>query len=326
MLALAACGGSESGASGGDSGDSIGYSNRGLDNPFQAAAVKRVAAEAEAQGANVLPVVNANNDPAKQNEDINTLLTRGVKGLIVNPIDADAIVPAIGKANAAGVPVVTVDTPANGGKVAMQVTSDNYGAGAAACDALAAAVGEKGTVLNLQGDLAGKPGLDRSNGFTECMAKKYPNIQVVSKPMNWKPDKCAEVSRTVLSTTQIDGVFSAGTLICLGPVTTVLKSLNRFAPVGDPKHVPFVGIDGAPDELDAIRDGSVDAVISQPLDQFAKYAIYWVTKAMKKEAIGPGPTDHDSTVEEVNGILTDHLPVTTVTKKNVDDPALWGNQ
>ncbi|MGF9648825.1 sugar ABC transporter substrate-binding protein [Pseudarthrobacter oxydans] len=304
----------------------MGYSARYVSDTFQAAQVNQVTTQAKEQGVSMLPVVNANNDPAKQNEDINSLLGRGIKGLIVNPANSQAIVPAIQKAKAANVPVVTVDTSAApGAPVAMQVTSDNYQAGQTACEALGGVI-NAGTVLNLQGDLSTAVGQDRSNGFTDCITKNFPNISVISKPTDWDSDKCADVARAVLTTEKIAGVYAAGTMVCLGPVTTVLQSIDRFAPTGDPKHMPFVAIDGSKPELDAIRDGRLDAVISQPLDQFAKYAIYWLKRAMAGENITAGPTDHNSEVVEINGALTDKLPVTLVTKQNVDDPALWGNQ
>ena len=326
VLALAACSSGAPGSSSTGVGP-VGYSARYLKDPFQAAEVAAIPSAAKAAGVNMLPVVSADNDPAKQNQDIQSLVDRGIKGLIVNAVNSQAIVPAIKKLNAAKIPVVTVDTPADGGDVAMQVTSNNYQAGENACEAMAKALGSKGgTVLNLQGDLTGLPGQDRSGGFTDCMKKNHPEITVVSKPMDWDTSKCSQVAQAQLTTAKFDGVFIAGTLVCLGPVETILKSIGRFAPVGQPNHMAIVGIDGSADELAAVRAGTVDAVVSQPLDKFAKYSVYWIKKAINGDKIVVGKTDHNSTVVKVNGILTDKLPTTIVTKENVDDPTLWGNQ
>ena len=43
------------------------------------------------------------------------------------------------------------------------------------------------------------------------------------------------------------------------------------------------------------------------------------------KTFAPGPTDHDSRIEIVNGNPMDLLPAPTVTKANVDDPKLWAN-
>src|SRR5690349_4712807 len=108
-MTLSACGsGAEStSTSGSGSAEQVtfGYSIRTLDDPFQALEATAVTKAAEAAGVTMLPVVNANGDAAKQNQDVNNLLTRGINGLLVNPIDPDAIVPAISKANSLNIPV-----------------------------------------------------------------------------------------------------------------------------------------------------------------------------------------------------------------------------
>ncbi len=321
-LTLASCGGSSE-ASGG--GADVGFSVAKLTDQFQVLMVQRVEDQAGQQDVALLPVVNANGDPAKQNEDINTLLTRGVKGLIVGPIDSKAIVPAIKKANTAKVPVVTIDSGADGGDIAMTVKADNRFMGAAACKSLGDLVGGKGTVLNLQGALSSTNGRDRSNGFTTCMDEKYPNIKVISKPFDWSSEKCASVAQTVLSTEDIDGIYTASEIGCLQPVASALKAVNRYAPVGDPKHVPFVGIDGSPESMQAIQDGYMDAVVSQPLNAYAQWAVYWVDRAIKGEPTKEGPTDHNSIVVKEGSSYLDLLESPVVTKQTVDDPNLWGN-
>ena len=58
-----------------------------------------------------------------------------------------------------------------------------------------------------------------------------------------------------------------------------------------------------------------------------KYALFYAKAAIEGKTFKPGPTDHDSTIIEVrDGVLEDQLPAPLVTKDNVDDKALWGNQ
>lgn len=315
-------------ASGPDSAQAQEYafSIRTLDDRSQSLQAILVEQQAQAQGINLLPVINANGDPAKQNQDIITALSRGIRGLIINPLDGAAIVPAVQRANAAGVPVVTIDSSAAGGEVGMAVQADNRQLGAQACDALGAQLQGRGTVLNLQGDLAGNVGVERSEGFTDCVAQRFPQIQVVSKQMEWSPEKCAEVAQTVLSTSQIDGIYSASEIICLKPVANALQSIDRLAPVGESGHMPFIAIDGSSQGLDAVRDGTLDGLISQPRDRYALAAVYWLKRAVEGAPIETGPTPHGSDVVEVDGALVDNIPAPLVTKANVDDSSLWGNQ
>ncbi|MCW2763090.1 MAG: rbsB 1 [Marmoricola sp.] len=325
-LVLSACGSdSSSGGSGSGGSGQVGYSESFLTDPFQVQLVKQLTSQSKAQNVDLLPAVNANADAAKQSTDVQTLIGRGVKGLIVVPVDSKAIVPAIKQANNKDIPVVTVDLGADSGKIAMIVRADNVFMGEAGCKYMGEKLGGKGTVLNLQGDLATSNGQDRSKGFADCMASEFPDIKVISKPMNWAPEECASQAQTVISTEKIDGIFEGSESVCLASVEKVLKSQKKDAKVGEPGHIVTVGIDGSPAGLDAIRAGSMDAIVSQPLDLYAKYGIQYIKDAMAGKTFKAGPTDHDSTIVKVGDSLEDQLPSPTITKENVDDPSLWGN-
>ncbi|MFG1878706.1 sugar ABC transporter substrate-binding protein [Sphaerisporangium sp. NPDC049003] len=317
--------GSASGGATGDTKAQVGYSESFLTDAFQVQLVKQLGDQAKAQAVDLLPAVNADGDAAKQNADIATLLGRGVKGLIVVPVDSKAIAPAIQRANSKNVPVVSVDLGSDSGKITMIVRADNVYMGKAACEYMGKQLGGEGSVLDLQGDLATQNGQDRSKGFTDCMAEQFPKVKVISKPMNWKPDECATQAQTVLSTQKITGLFMGSESVCLAGVQKVLQNQGKLTKVGDSGHIVSVGIDGSKAALDAVRAGTLDAVISQPLDLYAKYGIQYIKEAMAGKTFQPGPTDHDSTIVKLGDSLQDLLPSPTVTKDNADDAALWGN-
>jgi len=307
-------------------GSEVGFSESFLTDGFQVQLVKQLGQQATSQGVNLLPATDANGDAAKQNADIATLIGRGVGGLIVVPVDSTAIVPAIQSANAKNIPVVTVDLGASGGKIYMVVRANNVYMGEAGCKYIGAKLNGKGTVLNLQGDLASLNGKDRSTGFTTCMESKYPKIKVISKPMKWKSDLCAQVTQTVLSTTKIDGIFMGSESVCLAGVQAVMKTQKKLTQVGSKGHIISVGIDGSPASLKAVRAGTLDAVISQPLDLYAKFGISYIKDAMAGKVPAVGPDGHGGTIVALdNGTFSDLLPSPTITKANASDSALWGN-
>jgi ribose transport system substrate-binding protein len=89
----------------------------------------------------------------------------------------------------------------------------------------------------------------------------------------------------------------------------------------------IVSNDGIPQEYEAIRKGEIDATVSQPADLYAKYGLLYLKEAMEGQTFKVGPTDHGSKIVEVApGVLEDELPAPLVTKANVDDKSLWGNQ
>ncbi|KFZ80518.1 ABC transporter substrate-binding protein [Amycolatopsis sp. MJM2582] len=327
-LALSACGSTKNNAAtapqGG--GGKVGATIPLLTSPFWQAYNNYVPQKAKEQGVEALPTVNADSDPAKQITDINTLLNQGVKGLLVTPLDSAAVVAGLKAAENKGVPVVAVDVAPEGGKVAMVVRADNKAYGTKACEAIGAKV-TSGKVVQVMGDLASVNGRDRSEAFRQCMKTKFPGVQVLEIAAEWKADKASSGLDSLLTANpDIKAVYMQAGGVYLAPTQQALKRKNLSFPVGDPKHVVLVSNDGIPQELAAIRAGELDATVSQPADDYAKYGMYWIKKAMAGETFKAGPTDHGSTVVEVRpGILEDQLPAPVVTKDNVDDKALWGN-
>ncbi|MCQ4084145.1 sugar ABC transporter substrate-binding protein [Streptomyces sp. RB6PN25] len=331
LAAVAGCGTTADTAAGG-SGGSKGSGMVGVDlplltSPFWQAYNSYIPTMARSQSVSILPTVNSNNDTAQQITDINNLLNQGVKGLAIAPIDSSAIVAALDQAQRKGVPVVAVDVAPDKGKVAMIVRANNVSYGLQACDYLGRTV-KSGKVVQIQGDLASVNGRDRSQAFDSCMKSKYPGIKVLEVPAAWQSDVAASKLDTLLNANpDIKGIYMQAGGVYLAPTLQTLRSKGLLKPVGTPGHITIVSNDGIPQEYQAIRDGQIDATVSQPADLYAKYAMYYIKAAMEGKTFQPGPTDHGSTIVRLpNGMLEDQLPAPLVTKANVNDPNLWGNQ
>jgi simple sugar transport system substrate-binding protein/ribose transport system substrate-binding protein len=327
--ALAGCGSTKDTAGGGGGGGGegrIGATVPLLTSPFWQAYNNYVPEMAAEAGLDVLPTVNADSNTQKQITDINNLLNQGVEGLVVTPLDSAAIVAGLNQAERKGVPVVSVDVAPESGEVAMVVRADNRAYGTKACDVIGERV-PSGKVIQIMGDLSSVNGRDRSEAFRECVKSKYPKLSVLEIPAEWKAEKAAAGLEGLLTANpDVKGIYMQAGGVYLAPTLQALERKNLKFPVGDPKHIVLVSNDGIPQELDAIRAGELDATVSQPADDYAKYGMYWLKKAMAGETFEEGPTDHGSTVvETMPGILEDQLPAPVVTKDNVDDDALWGN-
>ena len=305
----------------------MGYSVGFLTDPFQAIQVDLTMAEAEKAGLSTLPVANANGDPGKQITDFHNLIAQGAEGIIVVPTDSDAIVPALSHAASQEVPVVAIDIGPAGGEVAMIVRADNIRMGADACQQMGEALGGQGKVLSMMGDQATTNGRDRTSGFNACMAENFPDIEVIEQPTYWKTDRATSVAQTVVtSTPDLDGIYMQSDSVMLAGVLNVLKSADKLTKVGEPGHIYLISIDATPFALEKVREGLLDAAISQPLDLYVKYGLQYLQDAVAGKSFAVGPTDHDSRIEEFNGNLMDLLPAPIVTEANVDDETLWGNQ
>jgi ABC-type sugar transport system substrate-binding protein len=328
-LTATACGTTADNAAGGQATGELklGYSAKYLTDSAMAILQKQTLRQAEDAGFTVLPAANANRDAVKQGTDVRSLINQGATALIVIPTDGKAVVPAIDYANTQKVPVVTIDDAPAGGKAFMVVRTDNYLMGKDACTQMGRLLNGDGKVLEIQGDLATPNGLDRSKGFQDCMAQDFPGIAVIAKPGKWDPAIATASAQTVInSTPDIAGVYMASDTGYLNPVLETLRKNNRTAKVGEAGHVALVSIDGSSIGLNAIRDGQLDTLISQPIDLYAKFGVFYAKAAAQGQTFKEGPTDHGSTIVNYNGSLMDALPGVLVTKTNVDDKSLWGNQ
>ena len=307
-------------------GETVGYSAPFLFAQFEVILQDRTAAEAKKAGLNLLNPTNADDDSGKQITDVRNLVGAGAKGLIVVANDSKAIIPALDYAASKNVPVVSIDIGPDGGKLYAIVRADNRGMGRIACTEMAKAIGDSGKVLSLQGAFSSINGRERSEGFHDCMTKEHPKIELIERPTDWDATKQAAALQTVLTANpDLKGVFQQSDY-ALSPTLNVLKQAGRDAKVGETGHIYDISIDASPQALDLVRAGALDAAISQPLDAYATYGVKYLQDALAGKALALGNTDHGSEVIEFNGNKMDLLPAVLVTKANVDDPALWGNQ
>lgn len=308
-----------------ESSYTLGYSAPFLFSPFELLQQDATIAEAEARGFEVLPATNAEGDSSKQDSDIRNLISAGADGLIVVANDSNAIVPALEHAGEQDVEVVSIDIGPDGGNLAMIVRANNVGMGAIACEAMAENIGYAGKVLSLQGAFTTINGRERSEGFAECMAQ-YPDIELIERPTEWDADQQVSAFQTVLSANpDLRGVFQQADY-ALDATNNVLAQAGRTEPVGEDGHIYNISIDATPRALELIREGVMDASISQPLDLYARFGVDYLLQALEGETFDVGPTDHESEIVEFNGNPMDLLPAILVTADNVDDTALWANQ
>lgn len=274
-----------------------------------------------------LSLTNSQNDIGKLVANVQTFTDQGAKAVIMAPQDTGAIAESLRELADEDIPVVSVDTRPDKGEVYMVVRADNRAYGEKACRFLGERLKGRGKVVEFQGDLASINGRDRSEAFMSCMKRNFPGIRVFELATDWKGDVAsAKLQATLAAHPDVNGIYMQAGGVFLQPTLALLEQKKLLKPAGQPGHVTIVSNDGIPEELDAIRAGTIDATVSQPADLYARYALHYAKAALEGTEFKPGPTDHDSTIVKIPGGLEDQLPAPLVTKDNVDDPALWANQ
>lgn len=306
-----------------------------LDDEFLSTLADYMDTQVTAQGWELLPVVSANQSADKQVNDIQNLLSQNPDVLIIHPTDSAAVVAGVALANQQGVPVYTIDTPVDGGEVVANVRADNVQAGEAAGQLLVDALQDQDCwaasnckVLELQGRLGSAAGDDRSGGMQSVITEN-PQIQLTSRPTDWDAQKAAdEAQNYVTANADVAGILMASELMLPGTLST-LDTAGLTAKVGEPGHVVVVGVDGTPFAFDAIRDGTYDGSVSQPLRDYVD-GLLGIIQAVQID--GETLTEGDATFDGVEGTfvkipsgLDFQLPAIPVTGENVDDDTLWAN-
>lgn len=332
MAALAtACNRGSTGTAAGSGGTAGGKPAIGVDLPrsdsdFWNSYAQYIEQGIEDEGLNALPRSNSQNDVTKLVANVQVFQNTGAKAVVMAPQDTGAIASTLDTLAAKKIPVVSVDTRPDKGDVYMVVRADNKAYGTKACEFLGEQLGGKGKVAEFQGALDSINGRDRSEAFAACMKEKFPGITVFELPTDWKGDVASAKLQSLLAQhPDLNGVYMQAGGVFLQPTLALLKQKGLLKPAGEKGHITIVSNDGIPQELDAIRKGEIDATVSQPADLYAKYALYYAKAAAEGKTFEAGPTDHDSTIISIPGGLEDQLPAPLVTKDNVDDKALWGN-
>ena len=275
VIGLVAGCGSDSKKDGGDQKQgTIGFSVSTQNNPFFVSLKKGVEEQAKTMGLKV-KIVDAQNDPAKQANDISDLLESGVTVLIVNPVDSAAISTSVEAANNKKIPVITVDRSADKGTVVSHIASDNVKGGEMAAKLIADKMGNGAKVAELEGIPGASATRERGQGFHNIADKM---LTVVTKQTaEFDRTKGLNVATNILQANpDVVAIFAHNDEMALGAIQAA-KSAG--------KQIFIVGFDGTEDAQKAVQDGTMAATIAQQPELMGKLAVETAAKVVKGEKV-----------------------------------------
>lgn len=263
-----------------DDGGTIGFAVSTLANPFFVTMKEAGEAKAAELGLEMI-TLDAQDNNERQASQIEDLISRGVDVLIINPVDSDAVATSVIQANEAGIPVITVTRPSNGGEVVQHLDIDNAYAGQLVAEQLVADLGGKGRVAILEG-IPGAPSAQaRQEGFLAVL-EDYPDIEVVSSlTANYSREEGARVMEDVLQANpELDAVYAHNDEMALGAVRAI-EAAGRMS------EIKVYGIDAVDDALQAIRDGQMVATVKQQPDVEMATAVESAASILRGEEVEP---------------------------------------
>lgn len=240
----------------------VGLSISTLNNPFFVSVKDGVVAEANKLGIEVI-VIDAQNDSAKQSNDVEDLMQKGVNALLINPVDSSAISTVVQTANSLDIPVVTLDRSSDKGEVKALVASDNVKGGSMAAEYIVDKVGKGAKVIELEGSPGASATRERGQGFHE-IADTQLNV-IAKQTADFDRTKGLTVMENLLQGNPgVQAVFAHNDEMALGAIEAIQSS---------GKNIPIIGFDGNEDALNSIQAGKLTGTIAQQPDLIGQLAV-----------------------------------------------------
>jgi ribose transport system substrate-binding protein len=195
--------------------------------------------------------------PPTQIPFLNAAIAKKPDAILIAPTDKNALITPIKRAIAAGIPVITVDTFITKPLAFTNVSTDNLAGGRAAADALVKAIGGSGEVAGISVN----PGISttdqRQQGF-EKELKKYPNVKYLgTQYCNDDQTKATNLTSALLNAhPNMKGVFAMNVVSGNG-VTAAVRAAGKSG------KVKLVEFDAGPPQVQALKAGTIDALIAQ---------------------------------------------------------------
>jgi inositol transport system substrate-binding protein len=247
-----------------------------------------------------LTIVDANNDSAKQTGQVENFLAQGMNAVVILPVDTAATGPMTKAVVKAGKPLVYVNRkPSNLPKGVVYCGSNSIEAGIMNMEELGKAMGGKGNVAILMGELSNEAAIGRTDGIKKVVKEKFPDIKVVREQTgNWKREQGKTIMENWLASGQeINGVASNNDEMALG----ALQAIKATGKLG---KIPVGGTDGSRDALASMDKGELNNTVFQdPVGQ-GEEAVNAAYLLVKKE---PNPKVVDGNI---------WIPYQKVTKEN----------
>ncbi|WP_327432729.1 ABC transporter substrate-binding protein [Streptomyces sp. NBC_01236] len=305
LAGAAACSSSSDSGSSGKGGGAAGKKVRLItgvkSDPFYITMTCAAQTEAKAKGMDFTADGSAQWDVSVQRPLLDSVAAARPDGLMISPVDTAALTPSLKQIQSSGTKVALVDTTVTDSSIGItRISSDNEKGGRVAADALAKLMNEKGSAIVI----SVKPGVSttdaRIKGFTEEMAK-YPKIKLL--PTLYDNDlpatAASQIQSTLAAHPDLGGVFAGNTNTGQG-IATGLKQAGKQG------TVKVAAFDAEPDEIAALKAGTLQVLVAQDPAAIGKEAVDQLAAAFEGKTVSKSVGTN----------------MVAITKANMNEPAV----
>lgn len=291
------------------SAQDIGVSMALFDDNFLTVLRNGMVAQAEEMDGVELQVEDAQNDVAKQLDQINNFVASGVDAIIVNPVDTSATEAMTNAAASAGIPLVYVNRqPINVEQLPDNqafVASDERESGTLETKEICRLLGEAGKdparVYIMMGELSNQAAVQRTQDIHDVIEAGECDVTleiIDEQTANWSRDEAQDLMTNWLSSgDEFDALISNNDEMAIGAIQAM-----KAAGI-DMDEVIVGGIDATRDALAAMSAGELDVTVFQ-------------------DAAGQGAGSLDAALKLAEGADVDqkvYIPFQLVTPENMDE-------
>jgi ribose transport system substrate-binding protein len=198
-------------------------------------------------------------DRAQQITVVEDVLSRGVDGVVLAPLDDRALVRPVRDAMREGIPVIIIDSGLQGKDYLSFVATDNYRGGVLGARRLGELLGGKGQIFLIRYQEGSASTTERERGFLETAKAEFPGLRLLVQDQyaGATTETAYQLAENLLSRfPDVEGVFCPNESSTFG----MLRALQESKLAG---NVKFVGFDSSPKLVQALREGQLHGLVLQ---------------------------------------------------------------
>jgi ribose transport system substrate-binding protein len=192
---------------------------------------------------------------------VENFMTRRVSGMVLAPLDNQALVAPVNNVTRAKIPVVIFDSALKTDKYVSFVATDNYKGGQLAAERMGQLLEGKGNVILLRYAVGSASTEEREAGFLDTLKSKFPNIKVISSDQHAGATRetAYQASQNLLNRygREVNGIFCP----CEPPTIAMTKALRDIGKAGG--KVKMVGFDAGSQSVADLKSGDVQGLVVQ---------------------------------------------------------------
>jgi ribose transport system substrate-binding protein len=196
-------------------------------------------------------------DRERQIQIIEDFIVQKVDGVVLAPLDKDALVPSVEKLASLKIPCAIVDSGISTSNYVTFAATDNYNGGVLAARRMGEILGGKGNLLVLKYVAGSGSTTDRENGFIDTIGKEFPNMKIVdSKYGQDTVETALQAAEDMLTRNKdVQGFYACN-------ASTAVATLQALQSQKRPE-IKMVGFDAETALIDGLKAGQIDALIVQ---------------------------------------------------------------